>query len=200
MRVSELQKQLTDHLAKYGDDYVLVGLRSELESVGQSFKVGPANDKDGSRFALLGVDPWLLLDDKSSAGESSENAETPTNSLQQAIKTMKEENETLLTLLPETIQRIAEKLKETDPEKEGEKKEENHPNSLQQAIKTIKEENETLLSELPAAIRRIAAVLKDGESPDPEKEETEEAESALEKFLKEITSSGPASIQIRVTL
>ena len=119
MRVSELQKQLTDHLAKYGDDYVLVGLRSELESVGQSFKVGPANDKDGSRFALLGVAPWFLLDDKSSAGESSENAETPTNSLQQATQSLRSENETLLTLLPEAIQRISEKLKETDPEKEA---------------------------------------------------------------------------------
>jgi len=121
MRVSELQKQLTDHLAKYGDDYVLVGLRSELESVGQSFKVGPANDKDGSRFALLGVAPWFLLDDKSSAGESSENAERPTNSLQQAIQSLRSENEKLLRELPAAIRRIAALLKDgesPDPEKE----------------------------------------------------------------------------------
>ena len=155
MRVSELLKQLTDHLAEHGDDDILVAAKPELESPAQAFAVEHAIEKDGEQLALLSVPPSALLlpsEDKKSANtcpdEEKEPKENRPNSLQQAIQSLRSENETLLSVLPEAIQRISEKLKETDPEKEA----------------------------------------------------TEEAESALEKFLKEITSSGPASIQIRVSL
>jgi len=162
MKVSELQKQLTDYLVNYGDDQILVTAKPELESWFQPFEIGPSSPMEGfPRVAIMDVPPSVLGQYKQLAEKNCADA---------------------------------------SPEKEGEKKEENHPSSLQEAIKTIREENEALLSELPAAIRRIAALLKDEESPDPEQEATEKAESALEKFLKETSSSGPASIQIRVSL
>ena len=162
MRVSELQKQLTDYLVNYGDDQILVTEKPELESWFQPFEIGPSSPMEGfPRVAIMDVPPSVLGQYKQPAEKNCANS---------------------------------------SPEKEGEKKEENHPNSLQQAIETIKEENETLLTLLPEAIQRISEKLKDGESPDPEKKVTEEPLSDLERVLKEITSSGPASIQIRVTL
>ena len=155
MTVSELLKQLTDHLAEHGDDDILVAAKPELESPAQTFAVEHAIEKDGEQLALLSVPPSALLlpsEDKNSAN--------------------------------------------TCPDEEKEPKE-NHPNSLRQAIQSLRSENETLLSVLPEAIQRISEKLKE---IDLEKEATEKAESALEKFLKETTSSGPASVQIRVSL
>lgn len=156
MTVSELLKQLTDHLAEHGDDDILVAVKPELEAPAQAFAVEHAIEEDGEQLALLSVPPSALLlppEDKSCRNTCSDEVE--------------------------------EKEKADEPAK---------------SLSESSESSQSDVDEITSILNRFTASLKEGDGPDPEKKAPEEPVSDLGRILKEFTSSGPASIQIRVTI